>query len=154
MAPAASATGIMGGGAATPVSRGAGFNWRSMVRYTAGLPRGLRGLGQVCASPCLDGSGNCCDDAGTTVLGAGGGTTTTNSVVGSAVTQALNIGGQIAGYELNPLYQKQTYMTTPQGLVYASNIGTGPGVSATTNIGSFLPILLIGGMVLMFMGKR
>ena len=72
------------------------------------------------------------------------------------ISQALGTGSQIASYELNPLYQKQTFFTTPQGTVYATNYPTTgiPGLTTAAG-GSMLPILLIGGglVVVMMMMK-
>jgi hypothetical protein len=62
----------------------------------------------------------------------------------------------IASYQLNPLYQKATYYQTPQGAIYASNVPSGyvPGLTTATGGISLLPILLIGGLVLLFMARR
>jgi hypothetical protein len=64
-------------------------------------------------------------------------------------------GTTIASYELNPLYQKQIYQQTPQG-VFASNVPTGyvPGLTTAAGGISLLPILLIGGLVLLFVARR
>ena len=75
------------------------------------------------------------------------------NILAGALSSGLRTGSQIASYQLNPLYQKQTFYQTPQGAIYASNVGTGPGLPTATT-GSMLPILLIGGMVLLFMGMR
>lgn len=79
------------------------------------------------------------------------------SILGSAIAGGLKVGSQIASYQLNPLTQKATYYQTPQGAVYASNVGAGaviPGL--TTGTSSLLPILLIGGglLVVMMMSRR
>jgi hypothetical protein len=68
----------------------------------------------------------------------------------------LKTGSTIASYELNPLYQKGTYYQTPQGAVYASNVPSGyvPGLTTTTGAISFLPILLIGGLVLLLARRK
>lgn len=78
------------------------------------------------------------------------------SILASSLTSGLRTGSQIASYQLNPLYQKSTFYQTPQGAIYASNIPTGsviPGLTTGTG-SSLLPILLIGGVMVMFMAMR
>lgn len=82
--PGASALGLMGGGAATPVWHGSGFNWGSIVGFRSGgpiatliqnprgtgmtasfvrrFPGGLRGLGQGVQVPCVDDPALDCSD--------------------------------------------------------------------------------------------
>ena len=76
----------------------------------------------------------------------------------SLLTSLAKTGSTIASYELNPLYQKGTYIQTPQGGIIATNQATTggiPGLTTTTGA-SFLPLLLIGGglVVVMMMAKR
>jgi hypothetical protein len=111
--------------------------------------RGMRGLGQ------------CCADAECTVLGPpcfgqGAPTSTAPWLVTDIIAPVLKAGSTIASYELNPLYQKATYYQTPQGAVYTSNVPSGyvPGLTTASGGISLLPILLIGGLVLLFVARR
>lgn len=71
----------------------------------------------------------------------------------------VSVGGQITNYELNPLTNKSTYIRTPQGGIIATNSPTGatgiPGLT-TSSLSSMMPLLVIGGglMVFMMMAKR
>lgn len=77
------------------------------------------------------------------------------NILSSAITSGLKVGSQIASYELNPLTNKATYFQTPQGGIYASNVPGGvPGLTTPTTGSSILPMLLIGGVVVMFMMSR
>lgn len=142
----------LSGRAAVPVPSGAGFNWASIIRHTSGM----HGLGQS-------------DGTSTTVLGAPWSTlgipTDSSSTAASASTApwyasliaaGLQTGQTIANFELNPLYQKGTYYQTPQGAIYATNTGAAVPGGLTTATGSLLPILLLGGglMLFMFMARR
>lgn len=171
----------MSGRAAIPnTPAGTGFNWPSLVGRVSGYIRpvrgwGLRGLGQTdiygAPTTVMDGSLPTAPDITLTVPpstlpgitytapaapGGSGGMTPAPwyaSILGNAITSGLKVGSQIASYQLNPLYQKGTYIQTPQGAIYASNIGTGiPTPTATGS--SMLPILLIGGALMMFMAMR
>lgn len=147
------------------------------------LRRGFRGLGQDGSNPFV---GTYDVSGGTTptdpnlsatnpyyaTLAAGGltlptGTTsaTASAAQGSSsapwyaplLAAGLSTGSTIASYELNPLYQKSTYIQTPQGQIIATNQPTTgiPGITSAT-AASFMPLLLIGGglMVFMMMAKR
>lgn len=75
-------------------------------------------------------------------------------ILGGATAGAVKITSQYASYA-NPLYQKSTVALTPQGqVVLATNqpIGATAGRVAS-DVGSMLPILLIGGLVIMMMRK-
>lgn len=92
--------------------------------------------------------------AAVTSQGANTGAPWYASLIGSALTT----GSQIASYELNPIYQKQTVYTTPQGTIYASNLPTSsiPGLTTGTGTVSVMPILIGGGLLvilMMFMRK-
>jgi len=91
-----------------------------------------------------------------TQANVGSSTSTAPWLVRDIISPALKAGSTIADYELNPLYQKQTYYRTPQGTIYASNVPSGyvPGLTTATGGISLLPILLIGGLVLLFMARR
>ena len=75
------------------------------------------------------------------------------------LSSLVSVGGQITNYELNPLTNKSTYVQTPQGGIIATNQPTGatgiPGLT-TSNLSSMMPLLLIGGglMLFMMMAKR
>lgn len=164
----------MSGRAAVPnTPAGAGFNWSSLVGRISGYTRpvrgGFRGLGQ--AADVQEGGTYVppSTPSPTEIWGPGVGITSpisSGSVASAAASGApwwaslisggLNVGSQIASYQLNPLYQKQTFYQTPQGAVYASNIPTGsviPGLTTGTGA-SLLPILLIGGVLFMFMAMK
>lgn len=161
----------MSGRAAVPFTpAGTGFNWPSLVGRVSGYirPVGLRGLGQdsetlnlpfISQPTAVPGTsqvalpGGGAIDLG--VTGATSGAPWYANILGSAITSGLKVGSQIASYELNPLYQKSTFYQTPQGTIYASNA---PGTTAipglTTTTSSLLPLLLVGGVVLLFIAKR
>lgn len=196
--PAASALGLKGGGAATPVMRGSGFSWATIVGPKVGgsvaaylpntrgipmtasfvrrYPGGLRGLGQF---PTGDNSG----DGSTTTLQMAGGyagaptgitpvqppvslsdvgvSASTNSnpwyasVLTAATKGATGIAQQYATYA-NPLYQKSTVALTPQGQVVLATNQPTTGVSTagvTASMGSFLPLLIVGGVLMMMMRR-
>lgn len=191
--PGASATGIMGGGAPTPVPHGTGFSWGTIVGAKVGgpisvnhpsargipmtatfvrrYPGGLRGLGQAdsvdmssgpAAGPmmtCPDGtvvysSSQC--PGGVPQAGSTGDVATALAKIFTPLSQA---GGaalqQYVSYQ-NPLYQKQTVALTPQGqVVLATNqpTATTPGAVAA-GLSSLLPLLLIGGLVLVVAMKK
>lgn len=149
----------LSGRAAVHVPSGAGFNWRSVAGHSSGwvMPRGLRGLGQDYSVdtniplPLSPGTYT----PGSSVLNPL--PTLSTSAISTSSSQApwyapliaagLATGQSITNYELNPLLQKSTYYQTPQGTVYASNVGGAvPGV--TTTAGSLMPLLLIGGLAL------
>jgi hypothetical protein len=70
----------------------------------------------------------------------------------NAITAGLKTGSTIASYQLNPLYQKGTYVQTPQGGIMATNAPTAGAIPGlTTGMGSMMPLLLLGGAVLVFM---
>lgn len=182
--PGASATGVMGGGAATPVPHGTGFSWGTIVGAPVGgpvsvnhpnpggipmtatfvrrYPGGLRGLG---FTPCIDDPTLDCSDPSTGGISTGPGTVTGSpSGISTALSQIFTplskAGGaalqQYVSYQ-NPLYSKQTVALTPQGqVVLATNQPTAAGALATasTSLGSMLPLLLIGGVVLMMIAKK
>lgn len=93
------------------------------------------------------------------VFTAQGAPATTNQTpwYASVLSSLAKTGSNIASYQLNPLYQKSTYYQTPQGLVYASNVPASgiPGLTST-QVSSMMPILLIGGVlvVVMMMARR
>lgn len=181
--PGASATGIMGGGAATPVPHGTGFSWGTIVGAKIGgpvsvnhpsargipmtatfvrrYPGGLRGLG---FTPCIDDPTLDCSDPSTGGVSTGPGSVTGSpSGISTALAQIFTplskAGGaalqQYVSYQ-NPLYQKQTVALTPQGqVVLATNqpTATTPGAVAA-GLSSFLPILLIGGLILVVAMKK
>ena len=75
--------------------------------------------------------------------------------VTAAAVGASKIGQQYASYA-NPLYQKQTVALSPSGQVlFATNqpTTTTPGAFAS-GMGSMLPILLIGGLMVLMLAKR
>lgn len=139
-------------------------------------PGGLRGLGQF---PTGDTSGE--GDGSVTTLQMGGGyagaptgvmpvpvtisdaglqaTTQSNPpwyapILAGGAAGAVKVTSQYASYA-NPLYQKSTVALTPQGqVVLATNqpIGATAGAVAS-GVGSMLPILLIGGLLIMMMRK-
>ena len=136
------------------------------LSYVRRYPGGMRGLGQV-VMPCIDDPTLDCSDPATLGVSTGPGNVTGSpSGISAALAQIFTpiaksagaIGQQYMAYQ-NPLYQKQTVALTPQGqVVYATNQPTsaagifGPSASG---VGSLLPILLIGGVVLlMVVGKR
>lgn len=200
--PAASALGLKGGGAATPVLRGSGFSWATIVGpkvggsvaaylpVTRGIPMtasfvrrypgGLHGLGQF---PTGDTTG----DGSTTTLDIGGGyvgaptgvipiavstppvtvsdagiSATTLSkppwyagVLGAATAGGAKVAQQYATYA-NPLYQKSTVALTPQGQVVLATNQPTTGLSTagvTASMGSMLPLLLVGGLIIMMVRK-
>lgn len=106
--------------------------------------------------------------AQTTLTTVGTPTTTTSSSAApwyaGLLNSAVAVGGQITNYELNPLTNKSTYISTPQGGIIASNnpalavnaagvsVATG-GVSplSAANLSSIMPLLLLGGGLVLFM---
>lgn len=94
--------------------------------------------------------------AATAAQGANTGASLLASITGSLI----KAGSQIASYQLNPLYQKSTFYQTPQGTIFASNTAAPnvPGLTTTaTGIAGFMPLLLLGGGVLvlvMVMSRR
>ena len=185
--PGASALGLKGGGAHTPVWHGSGFNWGSIVGFRAGgpistviqnprgqqmtaafvrgFPGGLRGLGQVDIQDPLS------TDIGTQVASdlpysvanppvvfspPTNVAPAVGAVLGPIATAAGAIGQQYMSYQ-NPLFSKQTVALSPSGqVVYATNQPTAAGAltSASGAIAGMLPILLIGGLVLMMVARK
>ena len=173
----------MSGRAAVPnTPAGTGFNWPSLTGRISGYIRpvrgwGMSGLGQdgtssvdlttlYPASPdtsSVDLTTLYPALQGTLASTAAGGASSASSqapwwanLLSTSITSGLKVGSQIASYELNPLTSKATYYQTPQGAVYASNVPTSgiPGLTTGT-ASSLLPLLLIGGVVMMFMmGRR
>ena len=147
----------LSGRAAIPVRSGSGFNWRSVIRNTVGLPRGMRGLGQdggAYVPPPPSAEVNI-PPGGIWGNGSTPSTSTEPWWMKDIFAPVFKAGTTIASYELNPLYQKQIYQQTPQG-VFASNVPTGyvPGLTTAAGGISLLPILLIGGLVLLFVARR
>ena len=132
------------------------------VSFVRRYPGGLRGLGFV---PCVDDPTLDCSDTTTGGLSTGPGTVTGSpSGISSALAQIFTpltkaagaIGQQYMSYQ-NPLYQKQTVALSPSGQVlFATNqpTTTGPGALAASGVASMLPILLIGGLVVLMLAKR
>jgi hypothetical protein len=97
----------------------------------------------------------------TTFPSSGPGTLAT--ILGSPVVAgAAKAAETIALQQTNPLYQLQrqaistpgTYLQqTPSGTVISSG-GAVPGGFTTASLGSMLPILLIGGLVVMMVSRR
>jgi hypothetical protein len=133
--------------------------------------RGCYGLG----APCIDDPTIDCGDPGTVTLPTTPDPTASVSLPSTGTPTASSGGGipswlaniftgaartteTIALQQTNPLLQKGVYYQTPQGAIYAGNApatGFVPGLTTTTaGLGSMLPILLIGGVLLMFMSRR
>ena len=150
------------------------------VSFVRRYPGGLRGLGQD-STTTLNYPGMPGDGSVTTLnypgMPTGGGipgynvpvtvtdvgvSAATNSQVPwyagpltAAAVGASKIGQQYASYA-NPLYQKQTVALSPSGQVlFATNqpTTTTPGALAS-GVGSMLPILLIGGLMVLMLAKR
>ena len=176
--PGASATGLMGGGAATPVPHGTGFSWGTIVGAPVGgpvsvnhpnprgipmtatfvrrYPGGLRGLG---FTPCIDDPTLDCSDPSTGGISTGPGTVIGSpSGISTALSQIFTPLSKAGGAALqqyvsfqNPLYSKQTVALTPQGqVVYASNQPGGVTAAGLTTgaLAGGGMLLLVGGLVL------
>lgn len=133
-----------------------------------------RGLGQDPVTVTTDSSGNTSWDASNylasignpspqatvqTVTVQGGSASSSAPWYSGLLNSLVGVGSQITNYELNPLTNKSTYVQTPQGGIIATNQPTGttgiPGLTTTT-VSSLMPLLLLGGGVMIFamMAKR
>ena len=197
--PAASALGLKGGGGATPVLRGSGFSWATIVGpkiggsvatylpNTRGIPMTasfvrrypggrLSGLGQdgtdvvsTDTGPFTGGGYSLPDITGVvtplpppvTVSDVGVSASTLSSQpwyaapLTAATAGASRVAQQYASYA-NPLYGKSTVALTPQGQVVLATNQPTSGIAAggvTATMGSMLPLLLIGGLLIVMMRK-
>jgi hypothetical protein len=112
------------GRAAWQVDSGAGFHWSSMIGRTVGYPN--RGMGAI--------------------------------DWGEILKTGIDTGRQVLDWQLNPLLRKDVYQQDPRG-VYAGNVPGGPMQSLLpggtgAGLGSMLPILLIGGLVILLVARR
>lgn len=174
----------------TGLLRPGGMNGLGRMRRLIGIRRrGFRGLGQpdptsvdtTSTSPgdylssiglsttgCgpgsfqVDAAGNCFDPSNPNNILLGGSSSQSRATTTSSILQSLiGVGSQITNYELNPLTNKSTYISTPSGQVVATNqpvtgitatnVGTQLSTTGTVTGSSLFPLLMLGGAAVVFM---